>query len=539
LTFLVFCPVLGHGFLDAWDDNIAITGNADYNPATISKLVHYWVPPPRDEFFVPVMYTAWGLVAMAARSGATGKLNPAAFHALNLVAHSLAAVVVFLMLRRLAGKTWAAAMGALVFALHPIQTEAVAWASSAYTPISGLLGLGAVWEFLEFSDARERGDRRGAGIHYALASGAFLLAMLTKPAAVSAPLIAGAIEMGFRNRPARKLIVPLGAWVMASVPLVIATRHGTPGATVGQFELWQRAVVALDATAFYLFKIFWPVGFSPDYGRSPAWVLGHPGIWVAGIVPIAIFVVMRAVRKWAPWLNGAGAVFMVALLPTLGLAPFNFQTFSTVADRYAYLAMLGVAMAAAMVLSRLGRRFGARIVVGGVIAGLVLLSVRQLSHWRNGWTLFEYTLRTNRQSRIVGAQLGYMFTAESEAECDLPAGRIAGMADLLMGQKRSKLAAHVYQMAIDRGGSDAAARDGLARALVANEQLGQALNILADSIRTNPRDAEAHALLGNVMARKDVEAAMREYREALSIDPGNATARRGLAGLGPTTQAGR
>jgi len=118
--------VLGHAFLDAWDDNIAIMGNPDYNPATISKLVHYWVPPPRDEFFVPVMYTLWGLVSMGARSPVTGGLNPAAFHALNLVAHSLAAVIVFLILRRLVGKTWAAATGALVFALHPIQAEAVA-----------------------------------------------------------------------------------------------------------------------------------------------------------------------------------------------------------------------------------------------------------------------------------------------------------------------------------------------------------------------------------------------------------------------------
>ncbi len=538
LTFLVFSPVLGHAFLDAWDDNIAIMGNPDYNPATISKLVHYWVPPPRDEFFVPVMYTLWGLVSMGARSPVTGGLNPAAFHALNLVAHSLAAVIVFLILRRLVGKTWAAATGALVFALHPIQAEAVAWASSAYTPISGLLGLTAVLEFLKYFDARDQGDRRAARVHYSLAFAAFLLAMLTKPAAVSVPLIAGAIEVGFRGRKLRDLILPLGAWVMVSVPIVIATRHGTRGATVGNFDLWQRAVVALDATAFYLFKIFWPVRLSPDYGRSPGWVLGHPGVWVAGMIPVAIFVLMRAIRKRAAWLNGAGAVFMVALLPTLGLAPFNFQTFSTVADRYAYLAMFGVAIVIAVLLSKVERAMAYRIGVSLVIAALAVMSARQMSHWRNGWTLFDYTLRTNPQSRIVSAQLGFMFTPASEAQCDLPARRIAGMADLLMEQKRSNLAAHMYQMAIDRNGNDVATRDGLARALIQSEQLEQAAATLAESIRTDPRDAEAHALLGDVLARKDIDAARAEYRNALAIDPENVTAKRGAASLGPATQAG-
>src|SRR5882724_10964683 len=67
VTFLVFSPALRHAFLDAWDDNVAITQNPDYNPARLSTLLHYWVPPPHDKFFVPVQYTLWGLVAMAAR----------------------------------------------------------------------------------------------------------------------------------------------------------------------------------------------------------------------------------------------------------------------------------------------------------------------------------------------------------------------------------------------------------------------------------------------------------------------------------------
>jgi hypothetical protein len=538
LTFLVFSGVLSHALLDAWDDNIAITENPDYNPPTLAKLVHYWVPPPRDEFFVPVMYTLWGLVAMGARSPA-GVLNQAAFHALNLVGHSLASALAFLVLRRLNVRTWTAAGAALVFALHPIQTEAVAWASSAYTPISGMLGLLAVWQFLEYSDARDPGHRKAARGHYAAALVAFVIAMLTKPAAVSVPLITGAIEVGVRGKRLSKVVLPLGVWELVSVPIVIATRHGTPGATVGQFDRWQKLIVALDAVAFYLFKIVLPFKLSPDYGRSPGWVLVHPGIWAAALVPVALFVVVWVMRRRAAWLAGAGAVFILGLLPTLGLAPFNFQTFSTVADRYAYLAMFGVAIATGMALERVRAKRVAAVVVTVIILGLAALSVRQMTHWRNGWTLFDYTLKTNPQSRIVGAQMRFMLTPENEARCDLPSGEISRIADRLMGQKRSNLAAPVYRMALDRGDVNPSTWHGLALAYIESEEPARAVAVLDKALGRNPRDAEAHALKGVVLSRTDVEGAAVEYREALVIDPHNETVRRGILLLRPATRPGQ
>jgi tetratricopeptide (TPR) repeat protein len=246
---------------------------------------------------------------------------------------------------------------------------------------------------------------------------------------------------------------------------------------------------------------------------------------------------VRLTRRSAPWLNAAAAVFAAALLPTLGLSPFNFQTFSTVADRYAYLAMFGVAIVSAVILSR-AKVWMVRAVGACTIAGLGMMSVVQLSHWRTGWTLFDYTLKTNPRSQIVAAQLRFMLTPASEAECDLPPEEIAAMGDRLMNQKRSKLAAEMYRMAIARGANEPAVRDKLAIALMQNEQLEDAIKALRESLKKNPRNAEAHALLGDVLARSDIEAARREYQLALAIDPGNATARRGLSLLRPTTQLG-
>jgi len=76
----------------------------------------------------------------------------------------------------------------------------------------------------------------------------------------------------------------------------------------------------------------------------------------------------------------------------LGLAPFNFQTFSTVADRYAYLSMFGVAIGIATVIGNLKTKTAASVLLSAVIAAFAILSVRQMSHWQNGWTLFTLVL---------------------------------------------------------------------------------------------------------------------------------------------------
>jgi tetratricopeptide (TPR) repeat protein len=531
ITFAVFCPVLRHGFVDAWDDDIAITNNRDYNPPTLHKLLHYWVPPPHHQFYVPVTYTLLGLVAMVARSvtpDRTASFNPLPFHAINLGTHILSAVIVFLILRRLVAKPWAAFFGALVFALHPIQVEAVAWASSMYTPLCGMLGLAAVWQFLLYSDHRETANQHKARIHYVVATILFLLAILTKPAAASVPLIALAIEIGWLRRSWRTVALPLGLWVLLCVPIVLATTLANPPA-IHAPEAWQKIIIAVDAMAFYLYKIMWPTKLCADYGRSPYWVLGHPMIWLACVVPIVLFFFIRQLHR--PWLNAAAGVFMAGLLPTLGLANFDFQGFSTVADRFAYLPMLAIAMVAAMLVSRAALKVVLLPTLAAIIA-LGALSAAQLAHWQNVWTLFSHTIETNPESRIVAGDTRWLLTPRIEAHCTLSPAELARMADLLLQQKRSTVASDLYRLAMSRGAVPQSVHDNLALALFEDDKLREAQEACVEALRRDPTDAQAHTILGNVYLRTDPARAAEEYRRALRLDPGNLTAARGLAATG-------
>ena len=535
ITFLVFSPVLRHGFVDVWDDDIAITNNPDYNPPTLHKLLHYWVPPPHEEFYVPVTYTLWGLVAMIATAPATGgtiHFNALPFHAINLGAHTLGAALVFLILRQLVPNRWAAFIGTMLFALHPIQTEAVAWASSMYTPLCGMLSLAAIWQFLQYSNKIENGEKRSAYGHYAPATLFFLLALLTKPAAASAPLIVAAIEIGWRHRRPMALALPLGFWVLLAIPILLATKLGNPAAMVSSVEPWQKLLVALEAMTFYAYKIIWPAKLCPDYSRSPNWLLGHPIVWLTCLVPLGIFVLEWFLRRRLPWLIAATAAFVAALLPTLGLTTFAFQSFSTVADRYAYIALLPIALAVATILTRAPLRALAPVALV-MIFGFSTLSLIQERHWQNSWTLFAYTIQANPDSRIVGGNAPFMLTAQIESHCTLSADELSQLADGLLQQKRSSLAAEMFHLAMSKGQVPQWADDHLAVALLQSEKLDEAQEVCRHAIERNPQDAAAHATLGNIYIRSDAARAAVEFRTAIAIDPNNADAKRALAALRP------
>jgi tetratricopeptide (TPR) repeat protein len=160
--------------------------------------------------------------------------------------------------------------------------------------------------------------------------------------------------------------------------------------------LWMRPLVAADALSFYLVKTVIPAGLSADYGRAPDVARAAGWLWWTWLAPAVLAGVLVAVRPWRVFLLPL-AVFAAALLPTLGLVPFNFQVVSTVADRYAYFALLGPALALAMVVARLARTpvTAAAAVVVGLAA---FLSVQRLPLWSEDLRLFSAVLEVNPRS---------------------------------------------------------------------------------------------------------------------------------------------
>ena len=379
LTAATFYPVLQNGFVN-WDDMEHVARNPDMNPPTIHALERYW-SKPYFGLWVPVTYTTW--LATAALAPAHGNsLNPTIFHALNLIVHAIATILVYLILRRLTGKNWPSAAGAAIFAVHPIQVEAVAWVSGLRDLLAGALSLAAILIYLQAIN-------RHRSLRITIATLFFILALLSKPTAAVTPLLL-TIILGKR---ARSEIRCIALWLlMAGADLIIAW-FVQPTTDVFRSPIWFRPIIAFDALAFYARKIVAPIHFLIDYSRSPDWLLSHPSFWWAAAAAAIIAVTLIIWRKQIPRLTAAIAISACSLLPVLGLASFNFQYFSTVADRYAYLAMLGVALAVALFASTIPRAFGILILL--LIATLAIASNRQSRIWRSTTSLCNYTLATN------------------------------------------------------------------------------------------------------------------------------------------------
>ena len=168
----------------------------------------------------------------------------------------------------------------------------------------------------------------------------------------------------------------------------------------------RRPLIAGDAITFYLGMLVWPAHLGVDYGRTPEAVM-HQSWWAAArsLIPVALLVVLLALRRRWPRLLAGYLIFVAALLPILGLVPFDFQQYSTVADRYVYVGMLGVALAAAALIFRFDVPF-VRILTAVILLALGARTWFQTRTWRDNNTLFSHALQINPRSWLAYTNLG-------------------------------------------------------------------------------------------------------------------------------------
>jgi tetratricopeptide (TPR) repeat protein len=559
-TVAVFWPVLGHEFL-AYDDSVDVYENPYLQACSLENLMHFW-RQPYEGLYTPLTYTffalaAWSPVLLSADPAVAVTPDPRLFHAINLLLHLLSVLIVWRILALLLSCTrhtgtgkndggnslpleWAAFGGALLFAIHPIQVEPVAWVAGFKDVLFGLLSLAAVWFFLRHVDTKMQpgaGRVTRAGLYYGLSTGVYILALLAKPTAVVLPLIVWLLAAWGWRRSWREQIGVISVWLIIALAWSLLTRWVQPGTTLA-FEppLWARPLIAGDAVLFYLYKLVLPLQFGPDYGRAPQVVLEHSWIFITGLVPYALAAWLLLKRRKLAWLATAGGVFVAGTLPVLGLISFSFQRYSTVADRYAYLALLGPALALAWGLSRPSRKLAG---IGGVfVLGLLLVrSVWLVPHWHNTATFFEHALQVNSNSYLAHNNLGFVRAGQgkdveaighfNEALRIEPESAIThlNLGNAMKRQGKFEAAIQHYHEALRIAPVYARAHTNLGLLRAEQGQYDQAIEHHTEALRLEPGFAEAHNNLANVKARQgNFEAAERHYTEALRLDPGFAKA---------------
>ncbi len=561
VPLVIFGPAIRYGFV-GWDDDIHVYNNRYLKQFSFSSIVYFWTSF-HEGMYIPVTFTAWAGLTAVSRL-VSGGFDPAVFHNANLIVHLFNVLILFGIFRFLLSegkgdegrREWAAAAGALLYAVHPLQAEPVIWISSLKDLLCGFFSLLALRNYLYYArsviiNRSNPSLNRRQRKRYAFWATVFLLpALLAKPAAVMVPVLARLLarfrwqeeELSGRKNPIKGLFrSPSGlliGWVIISLPVMVLAMAAEKDIPLGfTAPLFARIPIALDALAFYLKKLFLPFGLGIDYGRTPALVLEQGRLQYTWIVPLLLAALLLALKDRRRWLAALG-IFAFGVLPTLGLVPHGYQVFSTVADRFLYLSMIGPALALAwFAFSRKGA--WVLIVSGALLFFLAAVCLIQSRHWSDNRRLFQRAIAVNPESYMAWYNLGLTRAGEGDAEKAEAAYRRAveikpdygraynNLGAVLTEGGKYREAIRYYEKALrlEPGNNRAhfnlyRAHDDLGNRLAAGGDLKEAVFHYRKAVRINPGYAEGFNNLGAALARlgKKAEAA-GYFTRALEINP--------------------
>jgi protein O-mannosyl-transferase len=382
VAWLVFGRLSKAHFV-AWDDPQFVASNEWLNPPSWDHLSQSWRQPCL-ELYTPILYTGWSAVAALEHRPPNQALLAGPFHVFNILIHITAAVAAFLLLCEFFSAP-AAMAGAMLFLLHPIQVDPVAWVSGAKDLLCGAFSLLALWQYVRFAKSAKQWR-----LQFAAATVLYAVALLSKPEAMIVPLVAAALDYWMVKRPARAVCKSASIWLILAIPTAIAARAIQVGKLAYPPPIWARPWIAVDTIGYYSLKLIAPINLTIDYERTPHWVLAHPAAAWPGVLVLGLAATAWLSRR-GTWTLLPLAIAAIALLPVMGFSDFDFQDFSTPANRYMYLPMFGIAMLLAAWLNRT-RRIVPWAAACAALLLLAVLSFSQTDVWQDTESLAQQQL---------------------------------------------------------------------------------------------------------------------------------------------------
>lgn len=547
---LTFLPTIHNGFLD-WGDSQVLVRVREFQ-GIAGPDIRWMFTTSATGRYQPLTWISFAADNLCWGPDAFG------FHLTSIALHAVNALLVYFAVRKLlrlakpgvpVDGSVAAAAAALLFALHPLRVEPVAWAVQRGYVLSATAFLVALLAYLQAEDAR-RTSVRGEG-WTGLAVVATVAAVLTKTAAGVLVLVLIVIDIyplrrlggqrGWWGRSVRRVwlekipfaLCGLGALAIAALVRHYAEATGaqTPTATVraGQF---------LFGLAFQLWKTFWPTQLSPVYelpigaGDLDARFVG------AGVVVLAVGAISFAWRRRWPVLLAAWACYLALCLPVLGVLPGGWP----IADRCWYLSGLIVPVLVAAAIQGARRGATRRGFAPGLSAVLVLLALtaaaafsvlsrRQCAVWEGPLTLWSHTASLAPESFWARISFGDVLLDDGNAEDAVREFQAAirvrpdsspahvGLGIALRAARQEGVEA-ALQRAIELDPTNSRAHFELADVLAEQGRLDSAIEHLEIVRRLRPDDMVCYVRLGQLLeASGRLDAAIAVYQDAITRWP--------------------
>ena len=525
ITGLIYTPAINNGFVN-WDDNLYVYENSYIYSLNLHSL--YWMLTsfhatnwhPLTWLSHAIDYAVWGL-------------NPFGHHLTSIILHGMNSFLVFLLVMQLmlrgramnqvptpspvalslpAQSLIAAGVAALLFGVHPLHVESVAWVAERKDVLCAFFFLLTLCSYLFYTSSVDKTSRRAWFIVCMVLETAALMA---KPMAVTLPLVLAILDVyplrqitftDGTHRNLRVMLEKVPFFFLSAISTILTILAQHAGGALESFErlpLHFRLVNAIHAPLFYLAKIVWPVGLVPFYP--------FPKTISFFDLPYSISVILTiSITVGCIWLWKRGrklflviwAYYLITLLPVVGFIQVGGQA---AADRYIYLPGVSIFLLAgigASWLSEKGSLLTKKVFCGALLAVLVLLSqvlIQQIKIWQDSETLWRHVIGNFPKSvHFAYNNLGVVYGAR-------------GMHDK---------AIEAYEKALAISPSYVKAHNNLGHAYFKTGKYYKAIDAFERALAGNPHLVEAHNNLGSVYLRTGkYDKAIAAYEKALVSNP--------------------
>lgn len=481
--------------------------------------------------------------------------NLAVFHRTSLILHLANTLLVMWLVYALLGRPWIAAGTALLFGVHPMTVESIAWVGERKTVLSTFFAFLSLLAYV-------RHTRTGGWRWYIVCSAVYILALLSKPTSIALPLVMLLLDYWPLRRFSRRSIlekVPLLAIAGAFAVITMVSQARSTDMTPTPTSAWQAPLILCYDLAFYPCKMLWPRELTSHYPIPKPLSFSNHVLLATLLAVIVVAGALIVLLRWTRAPITGFLIFALAVLPTTGIIGF---TTVLVSDKYAYLPAVGYLLIVAWLLALLAgdpprsRRSGQGMAVAaGVLlaAGLLTWGTRSyLREWESTERHDQYLVRLAPKSHLVywmrafhRLDAGHYALAredmnralELKPDC-LGIFHDRGIANQKLGD--SAQAIQDFQRAIEFKPADPSAWIGLGSTYCGLGDSRQAVMCYARAVELGPEEADAWTGYGDAHSLAgDFSEAIRCYSRALEIKPdavaayvnrGNAYARMGNSG---------
>jgi tetratricopeptide (TPR) repeat protein len=512
LVVIAYWPSLRGGFL--WDDDDHLTKNPAVNSA--AGLPQIWSSLAVSRYYPLTLTTFW------VERHVWG-LNPLPFRVVNVAVHALNALLLFALLSRL--KVPGAWVAAALWAVHPVNVESVAWITELKNTQSFFFFLLCLHCYLSFDEKRRAG-------WYALAILACAAAFTSKPSTVTLPAILLLLVWWQRREWQWREVwptLPFFAMAAGMSLLTIIEQHRhvvSVGTNDWQIGLAGRVIVAGRALWFYAGKLFWPVNLVFVY---PRWEI-RPESVLAWWPVAAVLLAAGALYRWRRTTIGFGlAIFVLALLPVLGLIDIYYFRFSFVADHFNYI---GSAAFLALVAAGLARLRRPTVLAAVLIGALTLLSWRHAHAFQSDEQLWTDTVEKNPSAFIAHCNLGGILYARGQPDAAIAHVQEAlrlrptywepwmELGRLSLDTGDNAKAIDSFKHALQYRPDFVDARYGLGLAYFKLGQWAEARAEFEAAAKQQPQEGRVQLWLGDIAIQQGrSDDAVQAYERAILIDP--------------------